>query len=70
MQEDTRTPTEAALDRLFLCSEVVKQINQELIISDLPNEKADVLLATEALARDVMILLKRVHDDVWGPEQD
>lgn len=70
MQEDLRTPTEAALDRLFLCSEVVKQINQELIISDLPNEKADVLLATEALARDVMILLKRVHDDVWGPEQD
>lgn len=70
MQEDLRTPTEAALDRLFLCSEVVKQINQELIISDLPNEKADVLLATESLARDVMVLLKRVHEEVWGPDED
>jgi len=70
MQEDTRTPTEAALDRIFLCSEVIKQTHNELILSDIPDERADVLLATESLARDVMILLRRVHDEVWGPEED
>jgi hypothetical protein len=73
---DTRDPLQRALERLELCQYAVQETHYELETPYDPEHKADILLATESLAIEVIDLLDTVRRMVWGrdhehsPEED
>lgn len=69
-QPDTRQPLQRALDRLELCQYAIQETHYELETPQDPEHKADILLATESLAVEVIDLLDTVRRMVWGSAHD
>ena len=72
-REGQRFPSQdlkTALRRLELTSYAVQEVHIELNKPQDPEDKADLLIATEALASEVIDLLETVRAYVWGVEQD
>lgn len=59
-----------ALRRLELCNYAVQEIHAEVDLPQDPEHKADLLIATENLAFEVLDLLQTVRIYAWGPELD
>lgn len=57
-----------ALRRLELCAYAVQEIHMELEAPQDPEHKADLLIASENLAFEVLDLLRTVRTHAWGPE--
>ena len=68
--KDNRDPLERTLERLQLCQEVVQEVHFELEPPTSPDAKADILLAVEALTRDVLDLMKTTQVYVWGEPEE
>lgn len=66
------TKAELEVDRLRLCSDVIeltlKRLKDEMPPN--PEEKAEILFATENLARSAGRLLFFVNETVWPPSED
>jgi hypothetical protein len=60
------------LSRIELCTSVLLKVQEQLLDPLYPEDKADLLLATEELAKAVYDLLGEVRVHVWGaePEED
>jgi type II secretory pathway component PulL len=67
MIDDQRTPLQRSLERLELCKEVVADVHSDLYIPRDTEEKADLYLSVEELAREVFHLLNTVNDHIWPP---
>ena len=65
-----QTPLATALRRLELCSYAVQEVHTELEQPSDPEHKADLLLATENLAYEVLDLLNTAKLYAWGPEEE
>lgn len=68
-----KTQTERLVDRLNLCSEVIQRSHKDFNTPANPEEKADLLLSIENLARSVMLFRKDALDQLWPgdvPEDD
>lgn len=59
-----------ALRRLELCNYAVQEIHAEVDHPEDPEHRADLLIATENLAFEVLDLLHTVRLYAWGPEQE
>ena len=70
----TTSPTphslEVALRRLELCTYAIQEIHIELEEPADSEHKADLLLATENLAYEVLDLLNTAKMYAWGPDPD
>jgi hypothetical protein len=64
------TTLATALRRLELCSYAVQEIHTELEQPIDPEEKADLILATEKLVAETFDLYQTVRLYVWGEEED
>jgi hypothetical protein len=67
MIDDQRSPLQRSLERLELCKEVVSDVHSDLYIPNDTEQKADLYLSIEELAREVFNLLHTVNDHIWGP---
>jgi hypothetical protein len=67
---DTRDPIRRALERLTLCQYAVQETHYDLEAPHDPEHKADILLATESLAVEVIDLLDTVRRIVWGSNHE
>lgn len=54
------------LRRIKLCSDVIEQVNQELLDPFNTEKRADLLLATEELTSNAFELMAMVRDIVWN----
>jgi hypothetical protein len=59
---------ERTLDRLHLCSEVIRLLHADLEIPENPDEKADLYLAVEHLGGLIVTLHRDVSDIVFPGE--
>ena len=59
---------EQNLERLHLCSEVIRMLHRDLEIPEDPNEKADLYLAVEHLGGLIVTLHREVSDTVFPGE--
>ena len=66
---DTRDPLKKVLDRLQLCTYAIQEAHYELEKPETPDDKADLLIAVEALAYEAIDLLETTKFYVWGPEE-
>lgn len=64
------TSLAVALRRLELCTYAVQEIHTELENPDDPEHKADILLATENLAYEVLDLLNTAKLYAWGSDHE
>lgn len=64
----TRNPLATALRRLDLCAYAVQEIHLEVDQPHDPEQKADLLLATEKLVAEVIDLYQTVRVFTWGEE--
>jgi hypothetical protein len=64
------SPLATALRRLELCSYAVQEIHIELDQPQDPDQKADLILATEKLVSEVFDLYQTVRLYVWGEEEE
>lgn len=62
------TDFERIIERLELCRTVVSEAHTQLEVPKDSEQKADILLAVEALTHEVLDLLKTTHRYVWGDE--
>lgn len=58
------------LRRLELCTYALQEIHLELEQPDTPDQKADLILATEKLVAETVDLYQTVRHYVWGPESE
>lgn len=73
--EDFTIPTssdhlERLLERIKLCTEVIKDVHYNLEEPRDPDNKADLLLLVEALTYETIELLDTTKRYVWGPEPE
>lgn len=59
-----------ALRRLELCTYALQEIHTELEQPEDPEQKADLILATEKLVSETIDLYATVRRYVWGDEDD
>jgi hypothetical protein len=64
------TSIDIALRRLELCAYAIQEVHTEVQEPTDPEQKADLLLATENLTYEVLDLLKTVKYYAWGPESE
>jgi hypothetical protein len=64
------TPLDIALERLELCAYVVQELHMELEEPSDAEHKADLLLASENLAYEVIDLLNTAKLYAWGPDKE
>lgn len=64
------TELSIALRRLELCAYAVQEIHTELIQPKDPEQKADLILATEKLVAETIDLYQTVRRYVWGEEEE
>lgn len=62
------TSLEVALRRLELCAYAVQEIHLEIDQPQDPEQKADLILATEKLVAETVDLYQTVRLYVWGPD--
>lgn len=60
----------ATLRRLELCTYALQEIHIELEEPQTPDQKADLILATERLVAETVDLYQTVRLYVWGPDED
>lgn len=70
LRDPLSTPIDVALRRLELCAYAVQEIHTEVEAPIDPEQKADLLLATEHLTYEVLDLLRTVKTYAWGPEDE
>lgn len=58
------------LRRLELCTYALQEIHLELEEPETPDQKADLILATERLVAETVDLYQTVRHYVWGPDED
>lgn len=63
-------PLATALRRLELCTYAVQEIHLELDQPQDPEQKADLILATEKLVSETFDLYQTVRVYVWGDETE
>jgi hypothetical protein len=73
--EDFTIPTSSdplvrLLERLQLCTEVIQEVHYLLENPQDPDEKADLLIAVEALTFETIDLLQTTKAYVWGDNPD
>ncbi len=68
MELDRQQHLEAIINRINLCIDVIQDIHTNLEQPETPDEKADLLIAVENLARDIYLLRKTTQSLVWGEE--
>jgi hypothetical protein len=61
---------DVTLRRLELCAYAVQEIHAELKFPTDPEDKADLILATEKLISETIELYQTVKFVVWGPEPE
>jgi hypothetical protein len=59
-------PLERLLERLQLCTEVIQEVHYLLEEPKEPDDKADLLIAVEALTFETIDLLQTTKHYVWG----
>lgn len=64
------SPLDQAIQRLQLCTHVVQETHLELEEPSDPEMKADLLLASENLAYEVIDLLNTAKLYAWGPPEE
>ena len=64
------TSLEVALRRLELCAYAVQEIHLEIDQPQDPEQKADLILATEKLVSETFDLYQTVRLYVWGEEEE
>jgi hypothetical protein len=64
------TSLEVALRRLELCAYAVQEIHLEIDQPQDPEQKADLILATEKLVAETVDLYQTVRLYVWGPDPE
>ena len=64
------SPLATALRRLELCTYAVQEIHIELDQPQDPEQKADLILATEKLVSETFDLYQTVRLYVWGEEEE
>jgi hypothetical protein len=65
-----RTPIRRTLDRVELCTLAIKEAHYELEDPETPDDKADLLIAVEALTYEILDLLQTTKRYVWGEEEE
>jgi hypothetical protein len=65
MENDLRTYIEKATEQLGLCTDVVKDLHKKFETPTGSEQKADLLIASEELAREVIRYLRSVNEAVW-----
>lgn len=65
-----QTSQTTALRRLELCAYALQEIHTELNEPQDPDQKADLLIATEKVVAEVIDLYATVRRYVWGREDD
>jgi hypothetical protein len=65
-----RTPIRRTLDRVELCLLAIKEAHLELEEPETADDKADLLIAVEALTYETLDFLQTTKRYVWGPEQE
>jgi hypothetical protein len=63
-------PLERLLERLQLCTEVIQEVHYLLEQPTEPDDKADLLIAVEALTFETIDLLQTTKTYVWGEESN
>jgi hypothetical protein len=63
-------PLERLLERLQLCTEVIQEVHYLLEKPNDADEKADLLIAVEALTFETIDLLQTTKAYVWGDDPD
>lgn len=63
-------PLARLLERLQLCKEVIQEVHYLVENPKDPDDKADLLLAVEALTFETLDLLQTTKYYVWGEESD
>jgi hypothetical protein len=63
-------PLARLLERLQLCTEVIQEVHYLVENPEDPDEKADLLLAVEALTFETLDLLQTTKYYVWGENPD
>lgn len=63
-------PLERLLQRLQLCTEVIQEVHYLLEEPKEPDDKADLLIAVEALTFETIDLLQTTKTYVWGEESN
>lgn len=58
------------LRRLELCTYALQEIHSQLDEPESPEEKADLILATERMVAETIDLYQTVRRYVWGPEDE
>jgi hypothetical protein len=63
--EDYQEAVESNLRKIRLSELVVSEAHSNLVVPIYPEDKADLLIATERLAESAFLLLEQVRDIVW-----
>jgi len=63
--EDYQEAVESNLRKIRLSELVVSEAHSNLVVPIYPEDKADLLIATERLAESAFMLLEQVREIVW-----
>jgi hypothetical protein len=63
-------PLERLLERIQLCKEVIQEVHYLLEQPTEPDDKADLLIAVEALTYETIDLLQTTKGYVWGSDPE
>jgi hypothetical protein len=63
--EDYQEAVESNLRKIRLSELVVSEAHSNLVVPIYPEDKADLLIATERLAESAFLLLEQVREIVW-----
>jgi hypothetical protein len=66
MTKHAQAQHDRAVERLTLCSLVLEEVREQLVLDPDPDRRAELLLTTEDLAANVIELTDRVRDFVWN----
>ena len=69
-QQLPQTSLQVALRRLELCAYAVQEIHTEIDPPHDPEQKADLLIATEKLVGEIVDLYSTVRRYAWGEEEE
>jgi hypothetical protein len=64
--DDYATRVETNLRRIRLAKDVVEEVSKYLLDPMYPDDKADLLIASEELAQSSFYLMEEVQSLVWG----
>jgi hypothetical protein len=68
--EDYQEAVESNLRKIRLSELVVSEAHSNLVAPIYPEDKADLLIATEKLAESAFLLLEQVREMVWEDSKE